>query len=284
MKPVQFEAELLCRLGGQLLEGPSWAAASARVLLVDIDGGERLSIDWPAATVRRVPQPESCSAWIERRDRGTVAVCRSGVRLLDGSGELEEVIALEHDLPANRANDAKCDSRGRLWVGTMNDDEESPTGALYRTVDGEVSSFATGVTISNGLGWSPGGRHMYYIDTPTRRIDVFDYDLESGDACDRRPFADVSRLAGWPDGMAVDCEGRLWVAFYGGSAIHCFSERGEHVASVAVSASRPTSCAFVSSGLDHLLITTAAAPDGSGGDVFVCDVGVRGAPVAPYAG
>jgi sugar lactone lactonase YvrE len=275
---VSLRAELVCRVGGELLEGPCWD--DGRLLLVDILRGERLALPWPGGELVRVREGEACSAWIPRRGGGSVLACRGGVRLLDRDGALERTIAIEADRPGNRSNDAKCDPRGRLWVGTMADAGDVPDGALYRLDGAGITRVLHRVTISNGLGWSPDGARMYYVDSPTRRIDVLDYDVATGEASDRRPLADVGDLEGVPDGLAVDAEGCLWVAFHDGAAVHRIAPDGERLASIAVPAARPTSCAFVPGGL---AITTAAAPDGTGGDLYLCDVGVAGLPVGAYA-
>jgi sugar lactone lactonase YvrE len=278
-------ARLLCRVGGRLLEGPAWDAARGRLLFVDILGSELLSWAWSPAELERTPMAETCSAWIPREGGGSLVACRDGVHLLDGSGGTETVVPIEADRPSNRSNDAKCDPAGRLWIGTMADDEGACEGALYRMDrEGRVRQMISPVSISNGLGWSPDGSRMYYIDSPTRRIDVFDYDLAAGGPSTRRLFVDVSALPGVPDGLAVDSEGCLWVAFWDGGAVHRFGPDGTRVAQLKLPAKRPTSCAFVSDALDQLVITTAAAPDGSGGDIYVCDAGVTGLPVSAYRG
>jgi sugar lactone lactonase YvrE len=278
-------ARLLCEVGGRLLEGPAWDSASGRLLFVDILRAELLSCSWPAAELSREPTSETCSAWLPRQGGGSVVASRDGVYLLGSDGELEEVVEIEADRPSNRSNDAKCDPAGRLWVGTMADDETACAGALYRvTGDRRVRRVISPVSISNGLGWSPDGTRMYYVDTPTRRIDTFDYDVATGEAAYQRLFVDVSALPGSPDGLAVDSEGCLWVAFWDGGAVHRFAPDGERIAQLSVPALRPTSCAFISPELDRLVITTAAAPDGSGGDLYVCDPGVTGLPVAGYSG
>jgi sugar lactone lactonase YvrE len=276
-------ARLLCAVGGRLLEGPAWDAARGRLLFVDILAAELLSCAWPPSELTRVPMSQTCSAWVPREGGGSAVACRDGVHLLGADGGAEAVLEIEADRPTNRSNDAKCDPAGRLWVGTMADDETACAGALYRLDrGGQVRMVISPVSISNGLGWSPDGSLMYYVDSPTRRVDVFDYDLDSGRAASRRLFVDVSGLPGVPDGLTVDSEGCLWVAFYGGGAVHRFAPDGARIAQLAVPALRPTSCAFASEALDQLVITTAVAPDGSGGDLYVCDAGVTGLPAAEY--
>jgi sugar lactone lactonase YvrE len=140
------------------------------------------------------------------------------------------------------------------------------------------------VTVSNGLGWSPDGHSMYYVDSPTCRVDVFDYDLATGIPSGRRCLVETRDLAGFPDGLAVDAEGCLWIAFWDGGSIHRFSPDGELVGTVTVPVPRPTSCAFVGADLESLVITTAAALDGTGGDVFACEPDVSGMAVEAFDG
>jgi len=281
---VGIEPSLLCRAGGRLLEGPLWAAETRQLRFVDIRAGELLSLSLDTGRLKRTVFGRSCSAWVERRGGGSVVACEDALVFLDARGREEHQLPLERELKANRANDAKCDPAGRLWVGTMSEAEDARSGSLYRIEPGSVTSVVDGVTVSNGLGWSPDGGSMYHVDSPTRRIDVFDYDLATGTPSARRPLVDTSELAGFPDGLAVDVEGCVWVAFWDGRSVHRFSPDGELVGTVAVPAARPTSCAFFGDGLERLAITTAAAEDGTGGDVFVCDPGVAGMEVEAFHG
>lgn len=277
-------AELLCRVGGQLLEGPAWVARAGELRFVDIRAGELLALELATGSLRPTTVGGSCSAWISRRDGGSVVACSDSLLFLDEHGQEEQRLRLEHDLPDNRANDAKCDPQGRLWVGTMSEGEDAASGALYRVERGATTRILDGVTVSNGLGWSPDARLMYYVDSPTRRIDVLDFDASAGTVSNRRCVVDTRDVVGFPDGLAVDAEGCLWVAFWNGHAVHRFAPTGELIATVPVDAARPTSCAFVGDALDRLAVTTAAAPDGRGGDVFVCAPGVAGLPVVEYDG
>jgi hypothetical protein len=138
-------------------------------------------------------------------------------------------------------------------------------------------------TISNGLGWSPDGRRMYFIDSPTRRVDAFDYEPEDGTASARRPLFDTSAFPGVPDGLAVDDDGCLWVAMYGGGVVLRLSPDGRHVGTVNMPVAKPTSCCFAGPALDRLVITSARDADGSGGDLFVWDPGVAGSRTVPFA-
>lgn len=268
-----------------MLEGPAWDAARARLLLVDVLGARRHEVDWATGAVTTRDVEDTATAWIPRTAGGTVVVCRRGVRLADDDGVGPLALEVEAERRSNRSNDAKCDPAGRLWLGTMSDAGDEPVGSLFR-VDADLSltRVLDGTTISNGLGWSPDARRMYFIDSPTRRVDVFVYDVTAGEASDRSVFVTTTAFPGVPDGLAVDAEGCVWVAMHDGAALLRFSPDGRHVGTLDIPVPRPTSCCFAGPSLDRLVVTTAASDDGSGGDLFVCDVGVAGMPTIAFAG
>jgi sugar lactone lactonase YvrE len=188
-------------------------------------------------------------------------------------------------------NDGKCDGAGRFWAGTMS--PERGDARLYRLdPDRSVRTMVEGVTCSNGLGWSLDERTMYYIDTPTRRIDAFDYDAPTGDISRRRTLIEVPREHGSPDGMALDESGCLWVAFWGGGAVRRYTPQGVLDRTVEVDATNVTSCAFGGSDRSELYITTAGGKPSPAerearphaGGVFVTRPGVKGMPVSAFAG
>ena len=166
-------------------------------------------------------------------------------------------------------------------------------GSLYRLdPDLSVTTMLKGVTISNGLGWSPDGLTMYYIDTPTRGVDAFAFDPPTGEIADRRRIIDIPPDNGLPDGMTVDSEGGLWVALWGGDAVHRYLPDGTLERIVELPCRVVTSSAFGGALLDELFITTASlglTPDeleaqpGAGG-LFSCRPGLRGLPSGPFAG
>lgn len=278
-------AEVLARVGGELLEGPSWDAERGRLLFVDIPGGRRHALDWSSGALATFDAVETPSAWIPRALGGTVVVGRSGVRLADEDGEGPLGVEIESDRPENRSNDAKCDPAGRLWVGTMVDGRELPEGGLYR-VDPtlELTKVLRDTRLSNGLGWSVDGRSMYYVDTPTLRVDVLAFDVDAGVPTSRRPLADLSALSGMPDGLAVDEDGCLWVVMHDGAAVVRVAPDGRLLQTLEMPVAKPTSCCFAGPALDRLAVTSARGDDGTGGDLFVCDVRVRGQPTVPFAG
>ena len=181
-----------------------------------------------------------------------------------------EVLARFPHGPEVRANDGACDPQGRLWVGTMALDETRGAGALYRLDGGELTPVLRSLTIANGIGWSPDRTRVYYVDTPTRRVDAYAYDGELGA---RSTFAVVE---GFPDGLAVDDDGCVWVAVWGGARVERWTPEGELDRVLAVPAENPTSCCFGDGGL--LYVTTGPGD----GRVYVHDAGVTGPPAQPF--
>jgi sugar lactone lactonase YvrE len=178
-------------------------------------------------------------------------------------------------------------------VGTMPFDERSPVAGLYRVdPDCSVTAILTGTTISNGLGWSPDGASFYFIDSPTRRVDVFACDPETGALEDRRPLAAVEVEGAVPDGMAVDAEGCLWVALHGGWGLNRHSPDGELLQEVRLPIARVTSCCFGGPQLSDLYVTTRreglsaaeAAAQPLAGALLRLDPGVAGLPTNAFAG
>ena len=158
-----------------------------------------------------------------------------------------------------RFNDGAVDPAGRVWIGSMHTGETEPLGELYRLDPGGVlTPVVRKVTVSNGLGWSPDGSRLYYVDSPSRKIDVFDYDAATGEAFSRRAFADLRYADGMPDGLTVDADGCVWVAMWGGAALRRFTPAGKPDVMLPVPVARPTSCAFGGPDLSELYVTTAS--------------------------
>jgi sugar lactone lactonase YvrE len=219
---------------------------------------------------------------------------RSGLHLLDFTGGgLERVCAPEPDRPENRLNDGRCDRQGRFWVGSMHDRGGSPTGSLYR-IDPDHRSHRVrdGITVPNGLAWSPDGRVMYFTDTPSRTILAYDFDGDTGMPGASRVFARVPDGAGYPDGATVDAEGFLWSAHWDGWRVTRYAPDGRVDRVLELPVQRPTSCAFGGDRLDVLYVTSASnglAPEDlargpRAGGLFAGEVGVCGLPEPRYQG
>ncbi len=275
-------------------ESPVWDDIAGELLWVDIPAG--LIHRWRpgAATVStlRVGQPVGAVAL--SRTGGLIAAVRDGFAAVDEeTGTVELLRAVEADRPDNRMNDGKCDSAGRFWAGTMAEDERPGAGGLYRLdVDLSVSTVLTGVSVSNGLAWSPDDRTMYYVDSLERSVDRFDFDAERGRVANRRSLVAVEVAAGMPDGIAIDGAGHLWVALWDGWAIRRYAPNGGLDAIVPLPAAQITSCTFGGPDLRDLYVTSAASGLSAAdlrlqphaGAVFRVRVDVPGAPAARFAG
>jgi sugar lactone lactonase YvrE len=247
----------------ELGEGPYWDPADASLLWVDIPAGvlHRTAIPLGETVSADVGAPVSAALPVA----GGVLIARRNQLVLRepaaGGRWSERVMAQAADREEVRFNDASVDPAGRVWVGSMHIPETDPIGELYRLdLGGVLTALLTDVTVSNGLGWSPDGSRMYYVDSPTKRVDVFEYDPAAGALAGRRIFADLRDADGMPDGLTVDAGGYVWVAMWGGSALRRFTPGGDLDAVVRLPVSNPTSCAFAGPDLMDLYVTTALGP------------------------
>lgn len=279
-----MKAECILEAGAVLAEGPVWHGG--RLWWVDIERCEVHALEVASGTDRSWRLP-SRVGFVVPRDRGGFLVgTEHGLATWD-TRRLEPFAHPESDRPGNRFNDAKCDPQGRLWAGTMAMDESPGRGALYRVDAGGVTRMVEGVSISNGLAWSPDGGTLYYIDSPTRRVDAFDF--REGRITRRRTV--VTLEDGFPDGMCSDAEGNLWIALWGGGCVACHDPAtGRRLARVEVPATAVTSCCFGEGGT--LFVTTASRDlDAAGrrrepmaGGIFRVRTGTSGVPVSAYVG
>jgi sugar lactone lactonase YvrE len=284
----RFRSELLVDLRCELGEGPCWLPDSQTLLWVDIDQG-RIHRLPPTGSVETIGFERAVGAVVPRSSGGLVAVLDDGLAFLDDDGAIERHVEIEADLPAHRANDAKVDRQGRLWVGTLHREFLPGRGALYRVdPDGDVEPVLTELSLPNGLDWSNDGETMYLVDSVERRIDVFDFEGRTGQLSNRRPFLELPEEYGLPDGLTVAADDTVWVAYWGGAAVRAWDSGGTPVAKVEVPTPLVTSCAFGGASFERLLITTASGHDPSqpppAGGVFVADVGARGRPADAFAG
>lgn len=261
--PVRVFDTRQCELG----EGPLWDDANDRVLWVDILNSRVLWRTLTTDTPGTFQCPRHVGAVLPLDDGRWLLCLQDGLYTTDlASGELTEVAAFPHSVESNadgshrlRANDAKVSPRGVAYVGTMAYDPEGDAGsAALRVLDaGQLKTLLTGVTISNGMGWSPDGTTMYYIDSPTGRIDrCFGDGLQ--DPLRREPFIAIDPRIGVPDGMCVDADGYLWVAIWGGGCVMRFAPDGSSAGQISVPCPQVTSCTFAGQDLRTLVITTAA--------------------------
>jgi sugar lactone lactonase YvrE len=279
--------EVAVRAEATLGEGPTWDPATGRLLWVDILGMRVHSYD-PSSGRRTIRTTDQHVGAVKpRAGGGLVLNLRDGVGLLDPDDTFRW---LYHDpAPGRRGNDAAVAPDGSLWAGTMRYDEAPGGGTLSRlTGDGEATTILPDVTVSNGTAWSPDGRHLYYADTPTGRVDVFDYDHASGGIHNRRPLAEIEKGAGFPDGLTVDADGCVWVALWDGGAIRRYTPSGALDRVIPLPTPRTTACTFGGPDLTDLYITTARAglpaPHPLSGSVLVIPDAGRGLPQPPFQG
>jgi sugar lactone lactonase YvrE len=238
-------------------EGPYWVPEESCLLWVDIPGGllHRTAVPSGQTVTAKIG---AISAAFPALGGGTLIAGGNRLALLPGEGQPERLVA---EVPARegiRFNDASVDPAGRVWAGSMHIGETDPDGVLYRLDRGGLTTVVTGVTVSNGLGWSPDGSRMYYADSPKRQVDMFDYDPATGEVSQRRVFADLHGADGVPDGLTVDADGCIWVAMFGGGALRRFTPSGQQDAVLPLPVAKPTSCAFAGPSLEELYVTTAS--------------------------
>lgn len=276
------------RAEAALGEGPTWDAAGNRLLWIDILGARLHTYD--PATGRRTVRvlDQHIGAVKPRANGGLVLNLRDGVAVLDREGPDDSFRWLYHEpVPGRRANDAAVAPDGSLWAGTMRYDEAPGGGTLSRiTADGTHATVLDDVAVSNGTGWSPDGRLMYYVDSPTRRIDIFDH--EDGRITGRRTFVGIEDGAGFPDGLTVDADGCVWVALWDGAAVRRYTPKGVLDRVITLPAPRVTACAFGGPDLTDLYVTTArvglTAPHPVAGSLLVVPGAGKGLPQPAFAG
>ncbi|QIP87939.1 SMP-30/gluconolactonase/LRE family protein [Streptomyces sp. Tu 2975] len=279
--------EVAVRHDALLGEGPTWDPATERLLWVDILRSRVHTYD-PATGRRTVMATEQHVGAVKPRVGGGLVVnLRDGVGLYGRDGAFRW---LRRDpVPGRRANDAAVAPDGSLWTGTMRYDEAPGGGTLTRTTpDGTATTVLADVAVSNGTGWSPDGRRMYYIDSPTRRIDVLDLRPDDPLPVNRRPLAAVEDGAGYPDGLTVDADGCVWVALWDGAAVRRYTPEGVLDRVVKLPVRRPTACAFGGAGLTDLYVTSArkerTAPHPLSGSLLVLPGAGQGLAQPAFAG
>jgi len=266
-------------------EGPVWSERWGGLRWVDMLAGDVLSLAADGEVERR-HVGNVVAAIRPRRRGGAVLGVERGFALEDADGTLMLLAELwTHDRV--RMNEGGCDPDGRFYCGSMAYDKQAGAGALYRLdPDGSVRVVLASVTISNGLDWSPDGALAYYNDTDTSRVDVFDYDRQAG-LTGRRTFVETPELR--PDGLTVDAEGGVWVAFPNAGAVRRYTAEGVLDEVVELPTRKVTACAFGGRRLDELYVTTSRegldpGTDALAGSLFRADVGVTGLPVREFAG
>lgn len=285
-------AECVADVHALLGEGPVWVEREAALYWLDIKGRTIFRLR-ENGQLEQWPTPFRIGSIVPRASGGFIGGTDEGIAGIDlEANRFEILLRPEEHLPDNRFNDGKVDRSGNFWAGTMDDNERAATGRLYR-FDAELrcAVMDDGYKVTNGPAFSPDGATVYHNDS-ARQV-TYRFQLgDDGSLSGRETFLRFDKEDGYPDGMTVDAENCLWIAFWEGGCIRRFSPAGERIRHVDMPVSRPTSCAFGGPRLDRLYVTSASIGlsdeqlqlQPNAGGLFMVDAGVQGIAEIPYAG
>ncbi len=248
-----MQAELILDAKATLGEGPAWDSNSQTLYWVDI-----LEKRIYAGTEIIAELDEFIGCLAPCKNGNLIVGKRASLVDLDPATSQQTVLAALNESATNRVNDGKCDPAGRFLAGTMDMNEKDPTGSFYSFDGKQAKVLFRGVTISNGLAWSPDHKTFYYIDTPTREVKAFDYDVSTGQIANPRSVIHFSESLGWPDGMTSDMDGNLWVAMWGGAQVTKWNPNtGKLLEQVSIPALHSSACVFGGKNRNELYVTSA---------------------------
>jgi D-xylonolactonase len=289
---MSTEVECVWPAGAVLGEGPMWSSADRTLWFVDIKGSRIHAFDERSGGRRSFSTPQFAAFVYPDARGGMICGLRSGLFHFEpATGAFDAILQVDAAHPANRLNDGFVDRAGRLWFGTMDNEERAASGSLYRWSQGSLRVMDTGYVITNGPAMSPDGRVLYHVDTLQRCVYAFDVDA-SGELAHRRTFAQVAEPDVYPDGPAVDADGNVWVAMFGGWGVRCYSPQGKLLRTIMLPVARCTKVAFGGEDLRTLYITTASvglsaeelARQPLAGGLFRTRVAVAGQECGRFAG
>lgn len=245
--------ELLFDARAELGEGPFWDAQTQTLYWLDVLN-KRIYAGQDLYT--QLDETIGCAAL--RKDGGLILALKNSLVELEPGSAKPTILASVDEPVNNRFNDGKCDPAGRFLAGSMDLDESNSTGSFYSFDGKTITKLRTGITISNGLTWSPDHKTFYYIDTPTREVNAFDYDLATGQIAEPRCIIRIPDGMGWPDGMTSDTDGNLWIALWAGAKVTKWDPRtGQPLEQIPMPVYQPSSCIFGGADLNELYITSA---------------------------
>jgi L-arabinonolactonase len=278
----------LVEANAKIAETPAWIPEHKAIYWIDVYGPSLNRTSWPDGATETWQLPETIGSFALYEDGlSALLALQSGLFRFDlRTKALSKLVDAPGDVVNYRLNDGRCDARGRFWVGTVRrprSTEKDGGASFYRYLDGRLEAQIDGLTIANGLAWSPDSRTMYVADRPNWQILAFDYDVASGNISNRRRFARVPE-GQVPDGASVDVDGGYWLALYGGRRIVRFRPDGTLDRDLIAPTKYPTMVAFAGPDLSTMIVTTArvgpdgAPPEPQAGGIFHGDAGVRGLP------
>lgn len=286
--------DVVLNCNADLGEGPIWDPDSQTLYWVNILANELHIFDPASGKDRHIDCGQMVGTVVGRKSGGLMVAMTNGFASVNlETEEIRHIVDPENN-PEARFNDGKCDPAGRFWAGSLPLSENVPEGSLYSLeTDLSVKKRLSQITIANGIVWTSDHKTMYYIDTPTMKVDAYDYDIETGDLSNHRVAVTVPEEFGWPDGMAIDVEDKIWVGHWGGWQITRFDPlTGETLQVIKLPVAQVTACAFGGPDLNRLYITTAKTgldaaaleKQPHAGNLFVIDVDVSGVPSDKFAG
>ncbi len=292
---MKREVELLVDAHALVGEGPIWDAEKGVLYWVDILSSMLYVYNPDTRENRAYAVGQHVGTVVPRVSGGLMLAVYDGFAAYDpATQQLTLLSDPEADLSGNRFNDGKCDPMGRFWAGSMAYTDQGTQGSLYRMdADLRVHKMLGDIAISNGIVWSLDNATMYYIDSLAMTVRAFDYDIATGDIANARVVIRVQEGMGLPDGMAIDAEGMLWVAHFGGSCVRRWHpQTGAVLETIGLPTAQITACAFGGADLGTLYITSAAngfdaqalAKEPHAGGLFQVDPGVKGVPTYAFAG
>lgn len=289
------EIECLVKAGNTLGEGPIWSPREQAIYWADSKGHPRIQrLDPKTGRVDEWEMPDLLGSFVFREQGGIVAGLKSGFHFVDPeTGAVDLITDPEPDLADNRLNDGKCDRSGRYWCGSL-DDSGGKGGSLYR-LDPDLTchKMDTGITVSNGIAWSPDNKTMYYSDSRSRVCYNYDYDLATGAISNKRVFTSTADLPGSIDGATIDADGYYWCAHIYDWQIAKYDPAGNIVDTIRLPVRYPTMCTFGGPNLDILYVTSGAifvqddekdAQPLAGGLFAIHGTGAKGIPEPFFAG
>jgi sugar lactone lactonase YvrE len=268
-------------------EGPIWH--NGRLIYVDIEAHKIIAFTPDTGEEKIWDVGQRVGTVVPRAKGGLVWAGDDGFFFLDeGTGQSTAIADPEPNMPDNRFNDGKCDPAGRFWAGTICLKKRAEAALYCLHTDLRVEKKFAPVTNSNGIIWSRDTRTMYYIDTPSKKVRAFDFDNAAGVISHERVVWDTSADASVPDGMTIDSEDRLWVAFCHGAKVVCFDPKTQKVEmQIDFPCIETTACAFGGPDLRDFYITTGLKPglaEPLAGRLFVCRPGAQGVPASAFGG